>query len=636
MQTAGVLERVRRGDPITPTVALVAAAIYLLHGFGGELTRDTGVYAYAGQQVSRGVPPYSDILNRDGPLAHLLPGVGAWFGSWTGAGVVLGERVEFWLLSVAVVATTYVVGRTLYASRAAGLLAAAGMLAMQAVTIYATDGPREKTAMLLLVLLALQQGLCRRWFLAGVAVALATLTIQTGFFTSLPAVLVLALLSRGRRLRAVALVALGGTGTLAATVAAFGATGHLTTFLDDFLVLNTRYTHGTSPLARWAAVVHDLVGGFGPSLVLLGVGLLAAVLLPPLMRVVPAGRRPVPDATLALSASGAVGLIWDLLDFDSWPDALAVVPAAVLGATALVLVALGSPRRRAVGAALCFVLAAASATSFSLAYRSGGLARQSASVDALLDARPGSTIASIDAPQALVLAGQSNPSVYQIFAAAMVKDIQRTVPGGVPGFLRHLRDVSRPDLVAVGARDEAGLGERLRGTYAVVGTAPQWVWWARTDLGPGVLRTLRAAAAPYSRPQWRPRLTEPRAACPRPAIVHRVPTMHDPQISPTSARSTHAKPPSSRPRARSGRHRGARPGAAGPRAGHLRLRATAGRLRVGAQHPPAGLQRHGDCRRRRGGGSGHAGRRHDAAPLRRPARDLRRAHHGGARRPHLR
>ena len=49
--------------------------VYTLRGFHGVLTRDLGVYSYAGQQVADGVPPYLGSLNRAGPLAHVLPGL---------------------------------------------------------------------------------------------------------------------------------------------------------------------------------------------------------------------------------------------------------------------------------------------------------------------------------------------------------------------------------------------------------------------------------------------------------------------------------------------------------------------------------------------------------------------------------
>ena len=67
-------ERLRHVDPLLVACCLVALVVYLLHGFNGQLTTDMGVYAYAGQQVAEGVPPYVAIANRVGPLAHLLPG----------------------------------------------------------------------------------------------------------------------------------------------------------------------------------------------------------------------------------------------------------------------------------------------------------------------------------------------------------------------------------------------------------------------------------------------------------------------------------------------------------------------------------------------------------------------------------
>ena len=87
-------------DPITPLVGLVALVVYSLHGFGGVLNRDLGVYAYAGQQFADGVPPYEGILNRAGPLAHMLPGVGMVAGRLVGVDDVTSARVLFMLFAV--------------------------------------------------------------------------------------------------------------------------------------------------------------------------------------------------------------------------------------------------------------------------------------------------------------------------------------------------------------------------------------------------------------------------------------------------------------------------------------------------------------------------------------------------------
>ena len=66
----------RRPDPFAGVVALGSLVVFALHGTEGMLSRDLGIYAYAGQQVADGVPPYVGVLNRAGPLAHVLPGVG--------------------------------------------------------------------------------------------------------------------------------------------------------------------------------------------------------------------------------------------------------------------------------------------------------------------------------------------------------------------------------------------------------------------------------------------------------------------------------------------------------------------------------------------------------------------------------
>ena len=67
----------RRLDPWGPLFAVAATVVFLLHGFGGTLTRDLALYAYSGQQFAEGEPPYVSVLNRAGPLAHIVPGIGA-------------------------------------------------------------------------------------------------------------------------------------------------------------------------------------------------------------------------------------------------------------------------------------------------------------------------------------------------------------------------------------------------------------------------------------------------------------------------------------------------------------------------------------------------------------------------------
>ena len=112
----------RQADPLVLVVGAVSLVVYTLHGFHGALTRDLGVYSYAGQQVADGVPPYLGILNRAGPLAHVLPGVGVLFARVGGFDDVVTMRVVFMLIATACVCTIYLLGRDLFGSRAAGLV----------------------------------------------------------------------------------------------------------------------------------------------------------------------------------------------------------------------------------------------------------------------------------------------------------------------------------------------------------------------------------------------------------------------------------------------------------------------------------------------------------------------------------
>ncbi len=241
-----------------------------------------------------------------------------------------------------------------------------------------------------------------------------------------------------------------------------------------------------------------MIGGYGWSLVVLVLGLAAVVVLPLLDRLRRRRHRDLPPALLAMSFAAAGGLGWSLADFDSWPDSLTVVPFAALGVVALGPILLPAGRTRlalgVVVVAVCLVGGALTAVDG----RNHGLPVQRDSVEAALSVLPDARIASLDGPQALVLSGRTNPTIYQVMGAAMLKSMDAQVAGGVDGFFSDLREVDRPELVAVGLRDQPTMIRRLRTAYTVVGTAPAWVWWARTDLGLDTLTRLRDAVAPFT------------------------------------------------------------------------------------------------------------------------------------------
>ena len=74
-----LIDRARRVDPLGPLMAAAALVVFLAQGFDSILTRDLALYSYGAQQTVEGVPPYVSVLNRAGPLAHLVPAIGVAF-----------------------------------------------------------------------------------------------------------------------------------------------------------------------------------------------------------------------------------------------------------------------------------------------------------------------------------------------------------------------------------------------------------------------------------------------------------------------------------------------------------------------------------------------------------------------------
>ena len=231
-------------DPYAGVVGLVSLAVFALHGTDGILSRDLGIYAYAGQQVADGVPPYVGVLNRAGPLAHLLPGLGVALARLVGMDDLLGIRLLFLLIAVGCVVLVHLLGRDLFGSPWAGVASAAAFLSFSGFIVFASDGPREKTPMLLFLLLALLAAGRRRWLAAGFLLGLATLVLQIILTVGAPALVVAALLGEPGRagLTACLRIAAGGAVALPRAVLYFVAVGHLHDFVEAFALINAGYT----------------------------------------------------------------------------------------------------------------------------------------------------------------------------------------------------------------------------------------------------------------------------------------------------------------------------------------------------------------------------------------------------------
>jgi hypothetical protein len=488
----------RRIDPFMVLVGIVGLVVYALHGSNGALTRDLALYTYAGQRVADGVPPYVGVLNRAGPLAHLLPGAGAAIARLGGFDELATMRVLFLLFAVATVCAVYALGRALFGSVPVALVTAAAFLTYYGFIDYAFNGPREKTPMTLFIVLALLAMVRQRWLTAGLFASLATLCLQVAFFTAVTGVVAGALfLVPGVRGRLVALVriGIGGLIPVAVFLAYTVVTRSLQESLDGFVRLNARYTTSDPVGSRLDIVWEGLVDAYGVTLWICVVGLVA-VGVAGVAAVVPALRRrfPMLPTMAALAVATVVSMAWNTQEFDAWPDLFPLLPVASVGIGALAHVVI-RPLPVKVGTVVVVAVALVATTiafDHSLGDRDERLTIQRDSVAGVLDVLPDPSIISVEAPQALVLTSKTNPTRHQMFSGGLWEYVTDTWPGGLQGYRRWIVE-QKPDLIVFGDPVSPNWWNSVRGDYVYVGSAPDWFWMARKSLGQEKLTELQAA-----------------------------------------------------------------------------------------------------------------------------------------------
>lgn len=495
----------RRLDPLGPALAVVGGIVFVLRGFDAVLSRDLALYAYAGQRVADGVPPYVGVMNRSGPLAHLVPGAGAWAGDLLGRDDLLAMRALLLLVSMAVVWATYVLGREVFGSRSVGAATALFVATMPPFVLYAVGGPRDKTTMMLFLTLTLVATVRSRWGWAGTCLALATLTWQPAFLPGAAAVAVAALLAPGRRVVALLRVAVAGALTTLVFVTGFAIAGALPEALDGFIRIHLTATYqpgfDDDPEAVWEALREAY--GFATYPFLAGLVALPLVTLPGLWRLVrrrasSSSSRGAGDVALVAATVGEVaGLAWSWRTFNGWADALVLAPYAALGLAGVLALVLGPLPRRAgtvVAATACLGLLMGGLR-YSLDDHDPVLLAQRAEVARVLDILPDATMMSIEAPQPLVLAHRVNPTPHQMFRLGLETYVDHTWPGGLVGYADRISR-TRPTIVAVGGGARYDwLMPVLEARYVEIGTTTGWYWFVDRDLDPATLRRLEEAVA---------------------------------------------------------------------------------------------------------------------------------------------
>ena len=136
---------------------------------------------------------------------------------------------------------------------------------------------------------------------------------------------------------------------------------------------------------------------------------------------------------------------------------------------------------------------------YSVTERSDKLAREQASVDAVLGSMPaGATMMSVQAPQVMVLSDRTNPTRLQMLPPSIRHYVDRTYPGGVSGFAAWVAQAAKPTILAVHGRD-AWLTPVLAGRYKRVGSGLGWGWYmARTAGAEAISEVIEALHGPPS------------------------------------------------------------------------------------------------------------------------------------------
>ena len=401
-------------------------------------------------------------------------------------------------LSVAAVWLMYVVGRDAFESRLAGAATATTLLLLQGFVTYATGGPREKTTMMLLVVLTMLAVVHRRWLWAGATVALATLTWQPVFVAGAVMTLAAAVtLPRRAKLGAMLRFAVGGLIPTALTCAYFAAVGAFREFLDGFYLINAEYTRQSGLLQFLRDERQELIDAFGWTLWVLLAGLLASMVLGVLrMRGLDRTHRSQ-VAVVAFGVATFASILWCFRVFNGWADAVFVFPLAAAGLGGAVLLLARRLATSAVVPAVAYTVVGLVAAGVNSAATSQDNLEPLRAVteDLLATAGPDATVQSIGAPQPLVFGRLRNPIREQMFIDGLQDYLDENRPGGLAAIGGQIAE-DEPTFVTMDHPTWYDWAmPSLEAEYVELGRTQLVTWYAHRSLGAERLAELEEIVA---------------------------------------------------------------------------------------------------------------------------------------------
>lgn len=442
----------------------VALALFTRHSINGLLTRDDSIYAYGGQQMAHGVPPYTSVFDPKGPLPTMLAGLGAAAARLLGKNDVLMMRLEFFGCSVLTVLMIYLLVVRLWNSVLAGVVAAVVFASFQGFAQGALAGPEAHSPDVLFAVVSMWFVARRQWYWAAFAGSLAFAVKQTtGIVYPVVAILGAVVWAASRRWRAAGIAIAGALTPLAALIGYFAVAGGLGTFFESafvFPVVGLRRPHPQTVLQRLAGVAQT-VNVYPLSAVLFWLGAVFLVACA-VASVVRAGsdrrwalREPLVLVVLVTFLYQAGYTLVDFMRFDQYLYPLLPYPAIGFGAaTAFAVQRLRRPQMVRTGiAVLATAGIALTAVSWTLFGRGNDhLLRNQRATACAIDriVGPGATLYAIGNPVPLVLTHRRSPDRFIYLDSGVAQWKIDHTAGGFNGWVDQVLDTGAPVIVLDG------------------------------------------------------------------------------------------------------------------------------------------------------------------------------------------
>ncbi len=447
-------------------LCLLAAFVLGRTGFGGDLSHDKAVYAYAGQRMVEGEAPYKSIFDVKTPGGYFMCCAGVSLARKYGIDDLLGIRVFHLFLACLAIPCMFWLGREV-GGLWVGLFSALLFLCFVPWCLDAGGGPQPKAPMVLFSILALLYTMRRRWLAAGFFGSLAfiiwqpmliypALTLGIGWFAAT---------GQRERWRQVALVVAGSCLAWMPVLFYFWWHNALGRMVDEsviFLIqLSDRTGHSSDvtlfKIVRMFVRFYDLAA----IAMVIGFVVVAALTVGLVSRnrsLTKICRSPLAVIVLTYPFP----FIWSLMDFQGPSDLYVLLPYAALGFGIFLKRALfetfsreedaaeslSLPARSGVWMASGICLGLIGLAYMNMRYRPGEGLRQQREGIAKIEMKYGkkARYLTVGDPQFMVLTRRVNPNPYLFVIMGIDNYIEAREPGGFQGWLDGIEKYN-PDVI---------------------------------------------------------------------------------------------------------------------------------------------------------------------------------------------